>query len=83
MSEIITIEDLLFDIQEYTDDNGVHFPQITNLLPADGQKVYNIDLNKKQQLGFYFYQPNNVYLILYFYHKYYLKIFLFYTPFQN
>ena len=39
----VTIEDLLFDIQEYTDDNGVHFPQITNLLPADGQPIYNID----------------------------------------
>lgn len=43
----ITIEDLLFDIQEFKNDNGVSFPQITNLLPADGQQIYNIDLNTR------------------------------------
>lgn len=47
VKQISTIEDLLFDIQEYTDDNGVHFPQITHLLPADGQEVYNIDLDTR------------------------------------
>lgn len=45
--KITSLEDLLFDIQEHTDDNGVHYPQITNLLPADGQEVYNIDLDTR------------------------------------
>ena len=42
----ITIEDLLFEIQEYTDSNGAHFPQITNLFPVNEQ-IYNIDLNTR------------------------------------
>lgn len=43
----LTIEDLLFEIQEYKNSNGTNFPQITNLLPADGQPIYNIDLNTR------------------------------------
>ena len=46
--QIVTIEDLLFEMQEYKDATGQHFPQITNLLlPADGQPIYNIDLDTR------------------------------------
>lgn len=45
--QIVTIEDLLFQMQEYKDTNGVSFPQITNLLPADEQPIYNINLDTR------------------------------------
>lgn len=43
----VTIEDLLFQMQEYKDSYGVSFPQIKNLLPADEQPIYNIDLDTR------------------------------------
>ena len=46
VKQIQTIEDLLFEIQSYTDGEGVHYPQITNLLPADEQ-IFNIDLDTR------------------------------------
>lgn len=47
VTEITSVEDLLFQIQEYEDESGKHYPQIANLLPSDDQ-IIDIDLNTRK-----------------------------------
>ncbi len=46
VTQVTSIEDLLYQIQEYEDESGKRYPQIANLLPSDDQ-IINIDLNTR------------------------------------
>ena len=47
VTQITSVEDLLYQIQEYEDESGKHYPQIANLLPSDDQ-IIDIDLNTRK-----------------------------------
>lgn len=47
VENITSIEDLLFEIQNYTDEHGVQYPQVAHLLPSDDQ-IVDIDLNTRE-----------------------------------
>lgn len=47
VTQITSVEDLLFQIQEYEDESGKHYPQIANLLPSDDQ-IIDIDLSTRK-----------------------------------
>lgn len=47
VTQITSVEDLLFQIQEYEDESGNRYPQIAHLLPSDDQ-IIDIDLNTRQ-----------------------------------
>lgn len=47
VTEITSLQDLLFQIQQYEDESGKHYPQIANLLPSDDQ-IIDIDLNTRK-----------------------------------
>jgi hypothetical protein len=35
VTNVTSYEDLLFEIQNYTDERGIKYPQLTNLLPTE------------------------------------------------
>lgn len=43
----ITLNDLLFEMQTYTDEAGEYFPQVKHLSPSDDQ-IVDIDLNTRE-----------------------------------
>ena len=43
----ITLNDLLYDMQTYTDENGEYFPRVKHLSPSDDQ-IVDIDLNTRE-----------------------------------
>lgn len=43
----ITLNDLLYDMQTYTDEAGEYFPQVKHLSPSDDQ-IVDIDLNTRE-----------------------------------
>ncbi len=45
-NQVNSIDDLLFQIQDYTDEYGQSYPQLVHLLPSDDQ-IIDIDLNKR------------------------------------
>lgn len=44
--QVSSIDDLLFQIQQYTDEEGKSYPQLVHLLPSDDQ-IIDIDLSQR------------------------------------
>lgn len=46
-NQVNSLDDLLFQIQDYTDEYGKSYPQLVHLLPSDNHQIIDIDLNKR------------------------------------